>query len=138
MDSDMIEIPERFRNVRYNGSNHPGAPVRELRDGANCQVFAYRLLEHYGLELPPFRSSELWADSRYTREVTEYAPLDLLLFHDSPDAFGAHVTVYVGEERVVHLAKHHGLPVIERVAQLLSQDRYRCLIGAKRVIGASP
>jgi murein DD-endopeptidase / murein LD-carboxypeptidase len=131
----MIEIPERFRNVRYIGSNHPGAPARELSEGANCQVFAYRLLEHFGVELPPFRSSELWEDSHYTRVVTEFAPLDLLLFHATPDAFGAHVTVYVGEEHVIHLAKHHGLPAVERVTELLSQDRYRCLIGAKRAIG---
>jgi hypothetical protein len=79
------------------------------------------------------RSSELWEDSLQTVEVATCQPLDLLLFNASPAPFGAHVAVYVGEGCVVHLARHHGLPVIESIDDLLGQPRYRCLIGAKRV-----
>ena len=132
--TDMLMIPDFLIEVRYNGKNHPGAENRSLHDGVNCQVFAYRLLEAHGLVLPPFRSSELWEDTHHTIEVTEFAPLDLLLFHSIPRAFGAHVTVYVGQGQVIHLAKHHGRPRIEPIAALVHEERYRFLIGAKRAL----
>ena len=130
----MLAIPEHLMGVRYNGSVYPGAGVQGLDDGANCQVFAYALLEHHGVDAPRLRSSELWEDSTRTIAVATYQPLDLLLFHSSPDAYGAHLTVYVGEGRVVHLARHHGIPVVESIDDLTRQPRYRFFIGAKRVI----
>jgi murein DD-endopeptidase / murein LD-carboxypeptidase len=130
----MLVIPKYLMDVRYNGRVHPRARLEGLEHGANCQVFAYTLLEHYGIDVPWLRSSELWEDSSQTIEVATYQPLDLLLFNASPVAFGAHVAVYVGEGRVVHLARHHGVPVIESIDDLLKQPRYRCFIGAKRVI----
>jgi hypothetical protein len=128
----MLSIPSQLAAVPYNGAVVP--PSRDLAAGANCQVFAYALLEHHGIAAPWLRSSELWADTRWTITVATFEPLDLLLFHATPDAFGAHVTVYVGDGRVAHLARHHGLPVIERIDELLGQPRYRCSIGGKRVI----
>jgi hypothetical protein len=42
----MLVIPKLLMDVRYNGSVHPGARVQGLEQGANCQVFAYAVLEH--------------------------------------------------------------------------------------------
>lgn len=130
----MIEIPTFFMNIHYNGKNYPGASFDGLEGGANCQVFAYAFLKYHGITLPPLRSSELWEDSVYTTTVFEYKSLDLLLFHSAPIAFGAHVTVYVGDKSVLHLAKHHGQPAVELISDLLSQERYRFLIGTKRAV----
>src|SRR5262249_32960631 len=129
----VLAIPPHLLGLRYDGRVHPGA-APDLDNGANCQVFAYELLAHHSLAAPRLRSRELWQDVRDTIEVTSYQPLALLLFHASPEAFGAHVTVYVGDGHVAHLARHHGRPVIESIDQLRSQPRYRCFIGAKRVL----
>src|SRR5262245_30409890 len=129
----MLAIPKHLMDVRYNGRVHPGSHIQDLEAGDNCQVLAYALLEHYGVDVPRLRSSELLEDTTRTIEVAAYQPLDLLLFNSSPVAFGAHVTVYLGEGRVVHLARHHGIPVIESKDDLLKQVRYRFFIGAKRV-----
>jgi hypothetical protein len=37
---------------------------------ANCQVFAYALLEHFGIAMPPLRSSELWSVSRAPARIS--------------------------------------------------------------------
>jgi cell wall-associated NlpC family hydrolase len=128
-----IDIPPEFLKVPYNGANFPGAADFDgFTTGANCQVFAYAFLAHYGIELPPFRSSELWNDREYTVVVTEFEPLDLLLFCEHQQAYGAHVTVYVGDERVVHLALHHGYPRVESIIDLQHYHTYRYFVGAKR------
>ncbi len=46
----MIVIPQHFFNTSYNGANYPGVPkVQGLKNGANCQQFAYELLRYHGL-----------------------------------------------------------------------------------------
>jgi len=130
----MISIPPHFLTIPYNGDNFPGAEGFDgLTEGANCQVFAYTLLAHHGIELPLFRSSELWDDDQFTRVVTDFEPLDLLLFHETNQAFGAHIGVYVGDGYVLHLAKHRGLPIVETIAELQKHPRHRVFIGTKRV-----
>ena len=127
-----LQIPDHLLNIPYNGQHYPSAVALTLSDGANCQVFAYELLKFHGLELPPLRSSDLWEDHLFTIEVQDFVPLDLLLFHSNPDAYGAHVAVFVGNDSVIHLARHNGWPRIERVVDLMVQDRYRFLVGGKR------
>ena len=112
----------------------------ELRVGAenlttteNCQQFAYELLRHFGKRVPDFRSSDLWEDVDFTLEVSNLEPLDLLLYNSTPRSWGAHVVVYLGEERIIHLAKELVQPVIWAHEQLLGTVRYRYFIGARRV-----
>lgn len=70
-----MDIPDRFKNVRYVSSRIPGCKDdSDLTLGANCQVFAYNLLRDFGLNPPNYRSSELWNDSELS-EVTEFKPL---------------------------------------------------------------
>lgn len=128
-----VEIPEPFWHVPYNGACHPGAAT-DLTQGGNCQLFAYELLRHHGLIVPPFRSSELWADTDSTQAVSALEPLDLLLFHQTPQAWGAHVAVYLGDGKAIHLAKQVGRPAVWTLEQFADHPLYRHFIGAKRVI----
>lgn len=129
LDAAFLQIP-------YNARQIPGLPdADDLSLGANCQVFAYAVLQHFGVELPPFRSSELWTDTQYTRIVEgPFQPLDIMLYHRDSGAFGAHVGLYWGEGKVLHLSKDNGFPQFEGHTALLEQEKYRYFIGAKRLI----
>jgi len=106
-----LEIPARFRRVRYDGSCYPGRPgLRGLRRGANCQHFAYELLREFGFTVPNLRSSELWSDRKFSSRVRQLRKLDLVLFNRKRASWGAHVGVYVGGGKVLHLCKSAGRP----------------------------
>jgi hypothetical protein len=134
-------LPASFRTVPYVGARHPGArAVAErpgLAHGANCQLFAYGVLEHFGVRAPALRSSELWADTRSGVRVTTARPLDLLLFNRTGEAFGAHVGVCVGAGpggvEVLHLCAEVGRPAVWRLADFAARERYRVLVGIKRI-----
>src|SRR5437762_2304449 len=83
---------------------------RGLGDGANCQRYAYAVLRHFGLSVPPLRSAELWADERATVRAERPRPLDLVLFDGGPaegrpTGYGAHVGVHLAPALVLHLCK---------------------------------
>ncbi|ELA7318098.1 hydrolase [Vibrio alginolyticus] len=129
-----MDIPDRFKNVRYVSSRIPGCKDdSDLTLGANCQVFAYNLLRDFGLNPPNYRSSVLWDDSEFSEVVTEFKPLDIMMYNDSTDSYGAHVGVYAGNGIVYHLSLSNGVPKFERHLDLLQQSKYRFFIGAKRV-----
>ncbi|MDP3852541.1 hypothetical protein [Phenylobacterium sp.] len=128
-----IHIPARFWSVCYDGDRIPDA-FNDLSGGANCQRFAYALLAVNGVRLPPFRSSELWADEIHTVRVQAPEQLDLLLFHDGPDAFGAHVAVCTGGGNAIHLSKDVGSPQILALDDFAHSPKYRYYIGAKRAL----
>jgi len=130
----IFEIPEKFRGVQYNSQRIPGVKDQpDLTLGANCQVYAYELLQYFGKSPLLFRSSELWGDREYTKKVEGYKVLDLMLYNDTPKSYGAHVGVYVGDGMVLHLSKEESYPVIEKHESLLSKEKYTFFIGAKRV-----
>jgi murein DD-endopeptidase / murein LD-carboxypeptidase len=104
-----------------------------VAQGANCQLFAYALLELYGITVPPWRSSELWTDTELSRQVTVLEPLDLMFWNRVPEAWGAHVGVYLGEGPAAHLSKAAGLPLLQSLEALAQRPEYRVLLGAKRV-----
>lgn len=130
----VVKLPANLMSVRYNGSCYPGAPsTLGLESGANCQRFAYALLQHFGLTVPEFRSSELWQDELYTKRVSNLAPLDLLLWNKTEEAWGAHVGVYLGEHQAVHLSRWVGAPVVWDLREFGRHASYQIFIGAKRV-----
>ena len=130
----LIRIPKSFLNVRYNGAKFPGAAGDPgLGEGANCQRFAYALLRHFGREVPNLRSSELWEDTKSTTLAKRLRPLDLMLFSADGKSWGAHVGVYLGAGRVIHLAKKIGKPAIWTTTQFAADPAYKKLVGAKRV-----
>ena len=130
------EIPAHFWAIHYDFA---GFPAPDLSKGANCQAFAYALLRHFGRTISDLRSSDLWEDTRETVRVAgALEPLDLLLFGPTTDAYGAHIGVYLGEGRVIHLAKRVGKPVIWPIEHFARESGYEIFIGAKRVISAAP
>ncbi|WP_244212127.1 cell wall hydrolase, partial [Streptomyces angustmyceticus] len=119
-EAALRSLPEALRKVTYSGARHPGAPTPEcpsyvpdgadgasraapdafadLAGGANCQRYAYAVLRHFGLLIPPLRSAELWADDRATRRAARPRPLDLVLFDAGPADLPAQVQDLVGPE----------------------------------------
>jgi len=133
MDDLLATLPARFRAVRYDGEKIPDGN-HDLSGGANCQRYAFAVLAHFGIDLPPWRSSELWGDEALTEAVTVFEPLDLLLFNRTEEPFGAHVAVYAGEGQALHLAKSVGQPVLWSLAEFAERPEYRVLIGGKRTL----
>lgn len=133
----MIELPDTFWEVRYVGARYPGSPgVRArpgLDEGANCQLFAYEVLRHFGLAPPELRSSELWSDTLTTQRVSVPRPLDLVLVNTTPDPWGAHVGVWAGDDQVLHLCAEVGRPALWSLEMFAARPSYRALVGFKRV-----
>jgi len=128
-------IPEEFLKIRYNGNVIPGTSYSTtLQDGANCQVYAYSILRSKGYKVPEFRSSELWEDQDYSINAEKYQIYDLLLFNHVNDPYGAHITLYWGNDTILHLSKEIGIPEICTIDTLMKRDTYKLLIGAKRLI----
>jgi lipoprotein Spr len=101
---------------------------------ANCQRFVFELLRHFGYEIGPMRSTELFADRQFTRTVRRMRPLDILMFNRDRIAWGAHLAVYLGEGRAIHLSKEVGVPAVWEISQFLVRERYRTLVAIKRPI----
>ena len=134
-DYESLDIPDRFNTVAYVSSRTPEVSDPENLDaGANCQLYAYELLRHFGKIVPDFRSSEQWEDSTFSITVNELKPLDLMFYNDEPKAYGAHVGVYVGNSLVLHLSKENGTPKIEKHTELMKNKKYTVFVGAKRFI----
>lgn len=130
-----IKIPERFQKVLYDAKRYPGAPgVRGVAGGANCQQNAYEFVRASGFTIPDFRSNELWADTAHTHFSKRPKPFDLVLVHNAPIAWGAHVGVYLGDGLVLHLSKKIGEPAIESIQSMMRRDQYRYLLGLKRIL----
>lgn len=128
-------IPEHFWQISYDPDHDPDTPtLPDLSESPNCQNFAYALLKHFGFEISPFRSSNLWEDRSETDVVLgELRPFDLLLFNRTQNPWGAHVALYLGESHAIHLSKKQSGPVIWPLAQFLELAEYRTFIGAKRL-----
>ena len=72
-------------------------------------------------------------ETRDTIRVTTPAPLDLLLFNDTSDPWGAHVGTWIGADQILHLSAEVGKPAVWPMREFACRDRYRVLIGIKRV-----
>ncbi|UGQ12904.1 cell wall hydrolase [Yinghuangia sp. ASG 101] len=137
-------LPPGFRSVRYAAARHPGTTTAgDLSGGANCQVYAYAVLAHVGLRVPPLRSSELWADREATESAAVPGLFDLVLFDGGrkpgrDEGYGAHVGVHVGPDRVLHLCREVGAPAVWSYRDFAERPYYSRLLGIKRVRGRRP
>ncbi|WP_395362388.1 hydrolase [Streptomyces sp. YH02] len=138
MEPITTALPAEFWTVRYEGSRFPGSAAVAARPGltggANCQLFAYEVLRHFGLTPPDLRSSELWSDTETTVHVPVALPLDLVLFNSTTSAYGAHVGVHVGDDAILHLCAELGRPAVWTAADFAARERYAVRLGAKRVL----
>jgi hypothetical protein len=126
-------LPQHYMSTPYVYEIGPEAdPALGLTAGANCQRFAYTVLAWSGLTVPPHRSSELWADEDAITTVATPLALDLVLYGIAKDAFGAHVGVYIGDVRVLHLCKEVGVPVVWDDSDFAARPAYH-RVGFKRV-----
>ncbi|WP_051478638.1 C40 family peptidase [Arthrobacter sp. H5] len=121
--------------VPYRGGRHPGAAADPITEGANCQRYAYEVLELFGRRVPRHRSSELWLDpSAKTVAHGEVTPLDLVLFNRTAQPYGAHVGLYMAPDRILHLCAEIGIPAVWTWADFASRARYAAFVGAKRYL----
>ena len=129
-----IEIPDWLMQVNYNGRIIPNGKTPDLATtGANCQVFAYYLLRLHELIVPDYRSSELWADTKFSEVIRDnYQPLDVLFFHKTNESYGAHLAVFIGNNQVIHLSKANKKPVIWDIEAFSEHPKYKFLLGGKR------
>ena len=127
------KLPSWFWTVPHVGAHFPGAVPRDaLRQGGNCQLFAYEVVAYFGYAIPDLRSDELWRDAKTTRAVEQPARLDLVLFAKDADPYGAHVGVVWGPGAVLHLCKEIGKPVIWPWSEFSDRPPYRHIVGFKR------
>lgn len=132
------DLPASFWDVPWDSSRGPEQTAGEpLSAGANCHVFAYAVLAHFGFPMPPVRSAELWRDTEFTTVTLSPRPLDLVLLHDREQAYGAHVGVMCSENEVLHLCPEEGRPAIWTLARFAALPRYSHLIGFKRPLDAT-
>jgi lipoprotein Spr len=135
MPSIVSQIPKRFWDIRFDPDHDVDAQIlKGIDESPNCQNFAYEILRHFGRTIPNFRSSNLWEDTDHTVVVSDYQPLDLLLFNRTQMAWGAHVALCVGEGDAIHLSKKFSAPVVWPIERFTEQVEYRVLIGAKRTL----
>jgi len=122
----------------YRFEAHPQASDSiPLASGANCQRYAYAVLALFDRRVPPHRSSELWEDSTLKHpDRTDAHDLDLVLFNDSDNAWGAHVAIVVGDG-LLHLCAEEGRPAIWSWADFARRPRYEHVVGLVRASGDS-
>jgi len=128
-----LVIPPEFLTITYNGKQTPDSTLSMFEHGANCQLFAYSLLAHFGVSIPSFRSSNLWEDETFTEKVDDPQAFDIMLFHKTPESWGAHVGLCIGEQKIIHLSKEVGVPEIKEYNRMGESDMYKYYIGCKRV-----
>jgi cell wall-associated NlpC family hydrolase len=135
MEYTSDAIPAQFWRIKYDQDHDGGAPLLpSISESPNCQNFVYALLKHFGYEISPFRSSNLWEDAEETVIVTgELRALDLLLFNRTSSPWGAHVALYLGGGKAIHLSKKESTAAIWPFAQFQMLAEYRIFIGAKRL-----
>ncbi len=130
----LEDLPRSYWKVPYVGARFPGAASRrDFALGANCQLWAYCVLDRFGFSLPDFRSDDLWHDTTSTLRVEEPLPLDLVLFNLSEDPYGAHVGVWTGDG-VAHLCEEVGRPVVWRQSEFDARERYAVRLAYKRPV----
>lgn len=129
----LKDLPAAFWEIPWDADRWPGnVPRSELALGADDNLFAYELLAHFGFRIPDLRSAELWRDNDSTQVVLEPRPLDIAMFHDRQQAYGAHVGVICSETEVVHLCKEVGKPTVWTFEKFATTPRYSHLVGFKR------
>jgi len=138
-----IEIPEMFLNVPYNLLRNPSTTEPgEIQNGANCEYYVRELLREYGYAMPSrLRSSELWSDTDWTKQVApghQLQVFDITFFNFTEDPYGAHQGLYIGEGNILHLARHIGYPAVWSLDDFGNHERYKVFIGAKRPLIRNP
>lgn len=129
-----IKFPERYMDIVYNPSIVPDKKEKNIiNTGANCQVYAYELLRFNNKNIPDYRSRELWEDTIYSNIVSwEYQPLDILFFNKELNPYGAHLGIYIWDNKVLHNSKDIWKSSIFELNNFKEIGKYKICIWAKR------
>lgn len=135
---DKENYPAWVLDASYVGAQHPQAEVaKPIANGANCQRYAYAFLGLHGIRVPQHRSSDLWEDEDFRHpSLAEVQALDLVLFNNTPDPWGAHVAVSLDADHFLHLSREVGKPAVWALEDFLSRPQYKSLGGIVRVPSA--
>lgn len=133
MSNIDLLLPTSFFTYKYNCAAYPGSDS-SVQNEANCQQFAYDVLKYFGYEIGDLRSDELWNDTIYTKKSETLQPLDLILVNKEDDPYGAHVGICIAEDKILHLTKKIGYPIVQSLSDLQTEPRYKYLVGIKSPI----
>lgn len=98
-----------------------------LTNGTDCSGFTMRIYEHFQIAIPRTAAAQYAASEQITRD--KLLPGDLLFYQDSSGGIG-HVTMYIGNDQVVHASNR-------REGIKISSISYRQPCGYGRFIQAS-
>ena len=138
----MIELPDTYWEVRYVGARYPGSTAVHARpglaDGANCQLFAYEVLRHFGLA--PARTALERAVVGHATTPTRdgAAPLDLVLVNTTPTRGAPTSASGPATTRCSTCAPRSGRPALWNMAMFAARPSYRVLVGFKRSNSPGP
>lgn len=131
---NTIKLPEWYMDIKYNPKIVPDWKKQDIiSTWSNCQVYAYELLRLNNKNVPDYRSSELWEDTIYSNIVSwEYEPLDILFFNKENNPYGAHLGIYIWNNKVLHNSKDIWKPAISEFGYFQEIEKYKICIWAKR------
>ncbi|EKD84985.1 MAG: Cell wall-associated hydrolase [uncultured bacterium] len=131
----MVLILDEFLKIPYNAKRYPRKKrVIDVFKGANCQLFVYEFLRCNGYDIPfDYRSSGLWEDQKFTKRVKSLKPFDILFFNKTSNSYGAHLGIYIGSDKVIHLSRVAGYAAVWGMEEFKKYDRYKYFLGAKRL-----
>jgi len=134
LENDSIIIPNYFMNIVYNSKIIPNETKYDIiKTWANCQVFSYELLRFNNKKIPNLRSKELWEDKTFSKVIYDnFIPLDILFFNSKDEYYGAHIWVYIWNNKVLHISKDIWYPVIWEVKDFKNIEKYNYFLWAKR------
>ncbi|MGZ6472786.1 MAG: hypothetical protein ACXWRZ_16575 [Bdellovibrio sp.] len=90
-------------------------------------------MRYFGFQIGDLRSSDLWKDTVFTTEVADdLQAFDIVLINKNQDSYGAHIGLCIGNNKILHLSKKEGKPVVWDLDQFGNLDEYAIYIGAKR------
>jgi len=128
-DEYNIIIPKWYMNIVYNGRIIPNDIYHDIQiTWANCQVYAYQLLRYNNMEVPDYRSKELWEDIKFSYEVKEFKPLDILFFNKIENPWWAHLGIYIWNNQVLHNSLDIGKPEVRDLDDFSINNKYKVLI----------
>ena len=130
-----IKLPPWYMDIKYNPKIIPYWICHDIQlSWANCQVYAYEILRFNDLFVPDLRSSELWSDSKDSTTISDnYELLDILFSNENNDSWGAHLGLYIWENKVLHNSKDIWWPAIFDIWDFTKINKYSCFLWGKRL-----
>lgn len=121
MRAEMVAYAKQFLGnpYVYGGT--------DLTNGVDCSGFTMRIYEYFDITIPRTAQQQYDAATKITR--ADLLPGDLLFYRDSSGGIG-HVTMYIGDNQVIHASN-------AKTGIIISNIGYREACGYGRFIEAS-